>query len=128
MVNATDESWFGVVGASSQFLAMTTFRAIENGVSIVRAANAGISAIIDPFGRITQRFASSDGRALPGEAVLVAQIALSSGATFYTAYGDVFAFVQIAYCIALAGLIFARTGVLRWRAFAHGKQEQDYAR
>jgi len=114
MVNATDESWFHVVGASSQFLAMTTFRAIENGVSIVRAANAGISAVIDPFGRITQQLASPTSLALPEEGIVVAQIALSNGATFYTSYGDVFAFVQIAFCGILVAFLLARACVLRW--------------
>jgi len=113
MVNATDESWFPGGGAPSQFLAMTTFRAVENGISIVRAANAGISAVIDPFGRITRQLASPGGRAFPDEGVLVAQIALSNGPTFYTRYGELFAFIQIAFCGILAASLLGRACVLR---------------
>jgi apolipoprotein N-acyltransferase len=113
MVNATDESWFHAVGPSSQFLAMTSFRAVENGVSIVRAANRGISAFIDPFGRIEEELGTPNGRTLPHEGVLVAQIALSNGPTFYTRHGELFAFISIAYCGILMVLLFSRIRILR---------------
>ena len=53
MVSATNESWFGPTAAPYQLLAMTTIRAAEHRVAIARAANTGLSAFIDPYGRIT---------------------------------------------------------------------------
>jgi apolipoprotein N-acyltransferase len=54
-VNVTDDSWFGPWAGPRQHLVVARVRAIEQGVPVVRAANTGISAIIDPYGRITKR-------------------------------------------------------------------------
>lgn len=51
-VNVTDDSWFGPWAGPRQHLLVSQVRAIEEGIPVVRAANTGISAIIDPFGRI----------------------------------------------------------------------------
>ena len=72
------------------------FRAAENRVAVARAANTGISALIDPWGRITRRLRGPDGRELFVEGVLVRDVALSGGPTFYTRHGDLFAFLQVA--------------------------------
>lgn len=55
LVNVTDDSWFGPWAGPRQHLLVARVRAIEEGLPVARAANTGISAIIDPFGRITQR-------------------------------------------------------------------------
>lgn len=55
LVNVTDDSWFGPWAGPRQHLVVARVRAIEEGLPVVRAANTGISAIIDSFGRITQR-------------------------------------------------------------------------
>ena len=73
---------------------MATFRAIENRVSIARAANTGISAFIDAKGEIRKR---SD---LFVQEALVGEISGKIEGTFYTRYGDVFAMVSS----AIAGL------------------------
>ena len=69
------------------------FRAVENRIATVRSTNLGISAFIDPFGRITQRISRPDAAG-----VLGGTVSLSAGPTFYTLYGDLFAFCLIAFC------------------------------
>jgi apolipoprotein N-acyltransferase len=101
MVIATNEAWFGETAAPYQLLAMSVFRAVENRVAIVRAANTGISAFIDPFGRITERLQSADLRELFVEGVLTSEVPLAEGQTWYTRHGDMFAFLQILWCVGL---------------------------
>jgi apolipoprotein N-acyltransferase len=96
MISATNESWFGVTAAPYQFLAMTVFRAAENRIAIARAANTGVSAFIDPYGRIAGRVRGAAGGDLFVDGVLANEVYLTQAETFYTLYGDVFAFLQIA--------------------------------
>jgi apolipoprotein N-acyltransferase len=55
LVNVTDDSWFGPWAGPLQHLLVAQTRAIEEGLPVVRAANTGISAVIDPFGRVRAR-------------------------------------------------------------------------
>ena len=99
LLAVTNDAWYGRTGAPHQFLAMTAMRSAETGRHTVRAANTGISAIIDERGRVLEQ------SALFEEAVIVAEVPVfrSAPATFYARFGDVFA----GSCIlgALAGLL-----------------------
>lgn len=101
LVLATNEGWFGDTAAPYQLLAMTVLRAAEHRIAIARSANTGVSAFIDPFGRITQRLTDADGRDLFVEGALVGSVPLARSSTLYTRYGDVFALLQIIASFAL---------------------------
>jgi len=85
LVNITNDAWYGRTSAPYQHLAMTVFRAVENGRYLVRAANTGITAVVDPRGRVLAQ------TPLFVPTVLVREVPFVSGRTFYSRYGDVFA-------------------------------------
>ena len=91
IVNISDEAWFGDTQAPYQILSMNVFRAVENGIVIVRAANTGLSVFIDPHGRITGRV-TAQGKELFVEGFLTQRVSLLREHTWYTSYGDVFAY------------------------------------
>ena len=102
LVNITNDAWFGHSSAPYQHLSMTVFRAVENRVPLVRAANTGITAIIDSKGHIrgmTQIFK---------EAYLTGEIRPAEGKTFYTRYGDVFAKLCLAFSAIIVVLAFRK--------------------
>ncbi len=104
MVIATNESWFGDTAAPYQLLAMSTLRAAENRVAIARDANTGVSAFIDPYGRILKRLKGQEEKELFIDGHLMSELPLSDARTFYTRYGDLFAFVQMGFVTFLMGL------------------------
>ena len=106
MVNITNEAWFGKTAAPYQFMAMTVFRAVENRVAIARAANTGISGFIDPFGRILGVVTKAD-QDIFVEGFLAMDIPISEDRTFYTEYGDLFAYACIGFLILMIGIAFA---------------------
>ncbi|WP_240804393.1 apolipoprotein N-acyltransferase [Qingshengfaniella alkalisoli] len=82
LVQLTNDAWFGNFAGPQQHLQQARMRAIEQGLPLIRAANTGISALIDPQGRIVARLDLNETGAL--EAGLPA----SSGPTFYARVGD----------------------------------------
>jgi len=94
LVNITNDAWFGRTSSPYQHLSASVFRAVENRVSLVRAANTGISAFISPQGRITGILSDDKGRNIFVEGLLTGQLVVSSrGKAFYTRFGDIFIFL-----------------------------------
>jgi apolipoprotein N-acyltransferase len=85
LINITNDGWYGRSSAPYQHLSMSVFRAVENGVPLVRAANTGISAIIDGKGHV------SHATPLFKEDYAVGEVTLGKGGTIYTRIGDLFA-------------------------------------
>lgn len=67
LLNLTDDTWFGTDSGPRQHFAIARTRAIEEGLPLVRAANNGISAIIDPKGRILRSLGTNKIGVLDGE-------------------------------------------------------------
>jgi len=82
LINITNDAWFGDSAAPWQHLAMTQWRAVENRLWIARCANSGVSAFIDPLGRVTQH-----SQLFRAETV-VGDIYFSNHTSLYTRTGD----------------------------------------
>lgn len=104
IVNITNEAWFGETAAPEQFLSMNVFRAVENGVYVVRCANTGISCFIDPCGRVVDRVKNEEGKDVFVSGFLTSEVVPLSPDTIYTRYGDWFPWLCI---IVSAGFILA---------------------
>ena len=87
LVNISNDGWYGDSGAWKQHLQQTRMRAIENRRWILSATNTGLTAAIDPWGRVVARIPRKERTAL------LAPYALVSSTTFYTRHGDWFAFL-----------------------------------
>ena len=98
LVNITNDGWYGRTSAPYQHFAMAKFRAVENERYLVRAANTGISAVVDPRGRVVARTELFD------RTVLVHDVPLLAGTTFYSRRGDVFAWGCLGAAVALLAL------------------------
>jgi apolipoprotein N-acyltransferase len=95
MVNLTNDAWYGDSAAPYQHLAIARLRAVENRRYLLRATNSGISAVIEPSGKIQ----TSTG--LLQEAIGTGHFAFVEKMTLYTRYGDVFVFLcAIILCAA----------------------------
>ncbi len=97
LVNLSDDGWYGDTSAPWQHLNMARMRAIENRRWLLRDTNNGVTAVIDPFGRVRQSIPRHQADALP------AQFGFRQDLTFYTAHGDVFAYVCAALTMVLVG-------------------------
>lgn len=98
LVNLSNDAYFGRSEAREQHLLLVRMRAVENRRFIVRATNDGISAVIDPGGRVVKR--------LPSYQELAAPIRYGSvqDSTFYARHGDWFAWSCLGAGLLLAGM------------------------
>lgn len=105
LVTLTNDAWFGSTVAPYQHFAMVVFRAVEHRLAFARAANTGISGVIDPTGRILA------ATPLFAERTFTRTIPLGAPTTFYTRFGDLFAWT----CVILSLFLLLLTRLLRNR-------------
>jgi apolipoprotein N-acyltransferase len=82
MLNVTNDGWYGDSPGPYQHFAMARMRAIEQGLPLVRVANNGISAVVDPYGRMGARLA------LNRRAALDSALPAPLPPTLYARYGE----------------------------------------
>jgi apolipoprotein N-acyltransferase len=97
LVNISDDGWYGDTSAPWQHLNMARMRAIENRRWLLRDTNNGITAAIDPYGRVRQSIPRHQADALP------AQYGFRDDITFYTAHGDLFAWLCAIAALGITG-------------------------
>jgi apolipoprotein N-acyltransferase len=99
LTTITNDAWYGDSSAAYQHFEMATMRAIEQGRYLVRAANTGISGIVDPYGRVLIRTRLFETVAVVGEARYVQE------KTVYATIGDLAA--QVSAAVVVVALAFA---------------------
>lgn len=104
LVNLSDDGWYGNSSAPWEHLDMVRMRAIENDRWVLRATNNGVTASIDPYGRIVDQMP----RNVRGS--LLARFDFVSAVTFYTRHGDWIAWMCAAGTLGILGV-----GVVRSR-------------
>ena len=95
MINVTNDGWFGMSSGPYQHFQQARVRAIEEGLPLVRAANTGISAVVDPLGRVIEKLP------LGAEGVIDAPLPQRIAAPPYTRVGDMPAAMMIAIALLL---------------------------
>jgi apolipoprotein N-acyltransferase len=99
LTTITNDAWFGRTSAPYQHVAQASMRAIENGRYLVRAANTGISGVVDPYGRVVAQSRIFE------PAVVVSEARFLQTSTFYARHGDVFAYSSVIAAVMM--LVFA---------------------
>ncbi|MGE3989387.1 apolipoprotein N-acyltransferase [Pseudorhodoplanes sp.] len=101
LLNVTNDAWFGISSGPYQHFQQARVRAIEEGLPLVRSANNGISAVVDPVGRIVRKLP------LGVEGVLDSPLPHAAAPTVYARFGD---------SIAGMGLALFLLIVIRYRS------------
>ncbi len=101
LMTMTDDSWFGPWTGPYQHLGIAKVRAAEEGLAVVRAANTGVSAVIDPYGRITTSLG------LDRTGVLDANLPRPLQQTLYSIWGDLI-FLLMLLATTAVGIIFSK--------------------
>ena len=106
LVNITNDAWFGRTSAPYQHMSMAVLRAVENRVSLARAANTGISTFISGNGHILWT------SPLEEEAGYITELPWLPGGSFYTSYGYLFPWLCVALVILM--ILFPRRSRTQW--------------
>ncbi len=110
LVNITNDAWFGSTSAPFQHFSMAVFRAVETRLFLIRAANTGVSGIIDPCGKIISRTGIFREDAVKG------YIKFVNVPTFYAKHGDILVII----CFGLVIIYFFAS--IKWRVRNAGRK------
>src|ERR1700744_113619 len=110
LVNLTSDSWFGAETEPWEHMALSVFASVELRVSMVRSVNSGISALIDPNGRVVQKTYANDPYRQPRSSarIFVDVPYIGGGPTVFIAVGNLFAYLCLGATIVLLGLGWRR--------------------
>jgi apolipoprotein N-acyltransferase len=100
LTTITNDAWYGHSSAPYQHFELASMRAIEHGRYLARAANTGISGVVDPYGRVIARSAIFE------QVGLVQEVRFLTGRTIYTRFGDLVAYLALA--VVALSLVFVR--------------------
>jgi len=104
LVNITNDAWFKRTSSPYQHFCASVFRAVENRVFLVRAANTGVSGFIAPTGKIISLLGDKFGNNIFISGYESQEVSVSKqGNSFYTRYGDIF--VTACFLFVLGGII-----------------------
>ena len=122
LVNITNDGWTDRYGGHYQHFSAAVFRAVENGLWVVRAGNDGVSAVIDPQGRVTSSMpylkkGFMTGMVYPGRNVK----------TFYSRAGDVVLYISVIFIFLLSAFIVYKTAGERRRGSEMPEKETQGA-
>lgn len=108
LVQLTNDGWFGHTAQPKQDLAIAVFRAVENGTTLIRGTNTGISCFIDPWGRIRGVVSAPWGETIFIRGSSVETISTVAHNTFYKAYGDIWVLGCFIVFAVMFGISFYR--------------------
>lgn len=117
LVNITNDSWYGAETEPWEHLALAVFGSIEQRTSMVRVVNSGVTAFIDPAGRVRQKIDPVDPSKTPtpAESMLVEVPLLQAGHTAFGRIGDTFAYL----CIAVTAILLVKNSRSKKKAEDH---------
>lgn len=121
LVNLSNDAWLGPGAGPEQHLSMVALRAVENRLWVVRATTTGISAVIDPWGRVVGRTRSDAADTLN------ARVVPMDVTTVYERVGDAFAYACLAVSILAVGLGAPSPSSTRANARQRAATERDGA-
>jgi apolipoprotein N-acyltransferase len=110
LVNLTSDSWFGAQTEPWEHLALAVFAGVELRVSMVRSVNSGVSALIDPNGRLVEKTYANDPYRNPRaeDGIVVSAPFMPGGHTLYAAVGNLFAYLCMAATLFFVGIAAKR--------------------
>ena len=105
LVNLTNDGWFGTGPEQWQHAANAVFRAVENGVPLVRCANNGLTCWIGPLGQVRQFYGQESGD-IYGAGFVSFEVRLGQplGRTVYNRHGDVFGWACFGWALGVTGV------------------------
>jgi apolipoprotein N-acyltransferase len=120
LVNLTNNGWFGEDSAQWQHAVSALFRAVENGIPLVRCSNNGLTCWVDARGRL-QKILRDEHGSIYGKGVMTCLLPLLGEGeirtpTFYTTHGDIFGWC----CVTVTGCLLLAACLKRFKVAASG--------